>query len=72
MERGGEGNTEERRRRKNGRALKFYVMVSLQVLNDTKGKGAIIARRPFHGPKTTQSPKVQSEMRGALCKMITK
>lgn len=71
MERGGEGNTEERRRRKNGRALKFYVMVSLEVLNDTKGKGAIIAQRPFHGPKTT-SPKVQSEMRGALCKMITK
>ena len=53
MERGGEGNTEERRRRKNGRALKFYVMVSLEVLNDTKGKGAIIAQRPFHHPKTT-------------------
>ena len=53
MERGGEGNTEERRRRKNGRALNFYVMVSLEVLNDTKGKGAIIAQRPFHGPKTT-------------------
>ena len=47
MERGGERNTEERRRRKNGRALKFYVMVSLEVLNDTKGKGAIIAQRPF-------------------------
>lgn len=59
MERGGEGNTEERRRRKNGRALKFYVMVSLEVLNDTKGKGAIIAQRPFSWSKNnvvSQSP----------------
>lgn len=37
MERGGEGNTEERRRRKNGSALIIYVMASLEVLNDTKG-----------------------------------
>lgn len=55
MARGGEGNTEERRRRKNGRALKFYVMISLEVFERQKKikKCAISAQRPFHDPKTT-------------------